>query len=341
MNSQKGFSALGLFLLGLTLLIIMSATGIFTPPKSEIEDKKTYQAVGSKNVNGHGILMTDLNFATPTLQPTTPQSPIIVPTAPPTPTRDPSLCVGYSKIQSCKCVDPYHISVYCEGRSPPATEDCRGNLSSCAGSISAKSDCVEYCAAKPVIYLYPKVPTYVDVEIITPGKFVESIPQIEVNRWTGVLAFPSGVLMYKNSYYRELFYDTSLDFVKAPNHGVFIESSKLKNELEFYIKKLGLIGDESDEFLTYWVPKLQALNKKYILFSVVDLDEKKRVDNVLFEPKPDTFIEFMAYFNGVDEKYPVKPLLLPLPPERLGFTAVEWGGVIEPSSYDEGSGFRN
>lgn len=340
---QQGFSVLGLFLLGLLMLAIMSYAGLFRIPKSEVLDTEGRSATGAKNVDGKSLLITELDFSEPT--PTTPPPTTPQPTVPiPTPTVRPAdACDGYAPVSGCTCYDPFHINVWCDGRLPPTTPDCEGTLAQCQDQITGKSNCREYCAAKPVIYLYPPIPTFVDVKITTPGQFVEHIPPLEfystgenetIAGWTKVLAQPSGVLFYNNYYYRELFYDTSLSYVRAPDHGKFIKTKNLKKELYEFVTELGLITDEANEFVDYWVPKLTSLNKKYIFTSIVDNDEKQRVDKVEITPKPDVFIEFMAYFNGVNEKFESKPLLLPKVPERKGFTAVEWGGVIEPSSYE-------
>ena len=89
---------------------------------------------------------------------------------------------------------------------------------------------------------------------------------------------------------------------------------------------------EQQEFLDYWMPKLTELHTPYVLVSVLDKTEKDRIDHVDISPKPDTKIEFLVYYKGLQIPYAqVTPLVLPQqPPARNGFTSVEWGGVIEP-----------
>lgn len=183
---------------------------------------------------------------------------------------------------------------------------------------------------KPVIYLYVDKPTFVDVTLLTPGQIVESIPTIETgNKWTDVLALPGGILKYQNNYYRELYYESSQEKVNPPDNGVFINTQNLEQELKTQVLKLGLLGIEADEFVDYWLPRLENLNKPYIFFSILSKEEKKRTDHVEISPKPDVFIEFIAYFKGVDEKFQTKSFAFPQVPNRKGFTAVEWGGVID------------
>lgn len=342
--SQAGFSAIGLFLLGLAMLAVMSYAGLFNVPKSDVTDTASYHASGSKAVDGGGLKMSTVTFDTPTPTPTT-----IPPTANPTtvpiviPTTNPNECPGYTPMNGCTCSSPKHPAVWCNGNLPPAQPDCEGTLSSCEGKISGKTNCIQYCALKPVIYLYPVTPTFVDVKITVPGNFVVSIPEIEdyrhpqhapgsnlsIGGWKNVLAFPSGILKYNGDYFRELFYESSFENVTAPDNGIFIPSENLKTQLSEIVKKLGLLGNEEEEFLSFWVPKLSSLNKKYIFFSILSQAEKDSIDKVEISPEPDTFIEFMAYFNGVDEKFAVKPFIFPSITKRSGFTAIEWGGIIE------------
>jgi preprotein translocase subunit SecA len=115
----------------------------------------------------------------------------------------------------------------------------------------------------------------------------------------------------------------------APNNGIFINSENLSEELKSSTEKLGLNSFESEEFVNYWTPRLTDLNKKYIFFSILDREEKERTDHVEISPKPDTFIQFIAYFKGFDEKFDTNEFVYPEKQERKGFTAIEWGGVID------------
>lgn len=188
-----------------------------------------------------------------------------------------------------------------------------------------------YCIGKPVIYLYPEIPMLVDVKVITKGNVVVSDPKIETGgKWTNVLAHPNGILFYKNFAYRELFYETESRTLNQPKSGFVVKSTNLEKELLSFIERLGLIReDEKDEFLDWWLPRLEAYDSPYWFVSILEKEEKERVDKVEILPKPDTFIEFIAYFRPLEKEVKVQELTLPPTPRRIGFTAVEWGGVIE------------
>lgn len=186
------------------------------------------------------------------------------------------------------------------------------------------------CYGKPVIYLYPTVPTLVDVSIKTKGRIVVSIPTYPAHGWKNVLAMPSGELVYQGNHYRELFYETSVDTVTQPDTGFVINRRNLHIELLSFITKLGLTKeDEQQEFLDWWIPRLEDLNSPYIFVSLVNQKEKDENDRVFISPKPDTFINFIVYFKPLNKYEKVEKLVLPPTPKRIGFTAVEWGGVID------------
>ncbi len=190
-----------------------------------------------------------------------------------------------------------------------------------------------YCIGKPVIYLYPTQVTEVDVLIKPEETIFVSDPLYPKGGWKNVIARPGGKLQYQGHTYRELFYETAQTDINPPTSGIIIKSDDLESELTEAITKLGLtLPEERQEFLEWWLPRLRALNSPYILFSVLTNEEKKRVDEVQVSPKPDTFIEFIAYFKALPGPISVEPLNLPSkPPARVGFTAVEWGGVIDNS----------
>jgi hypothetical protein len=148
--------------------------------------------------------------------------------------------------------------------------------------------------------------------------------------WQNVLAHPDGTLVYQGGIYKELYYETEVDHVRQPKTGFVIPTAQLEERLTHITSQLGLKDNERQEFLEYWLPQLYELNSPYILFSLVEPDEKERIDHVDISPKPDTFINFLAYFKPVSSPfYDIEPLILPQAPKRVGFTAVEWGGTIE------------
>lgn len=190
--------------------------------------------------------------------------------------------------------------------------------------------CIEY--DKPVLYLYPEEPTYVDVKLEVPGFVFKSIPEYPDEGWQDVLAYPNGTLIYKGKTYGDLFYETTV--VENPstrNEGILIARDTLYRDLDRLIVAYGLQGKERSDFLEYWVPRLQREGGSYYFTRILTWEEKNKVDLVHIDPKPDTFIHLLLEFKAVSRDYQFKRQSLPVKqPERKGFTVVEWGGrVIE------------
>lgn len=331
LSSQKGFSIALVFFLGLGLLILMNATGFFNPPTSPVTDTTQYTVSNNPKSASNSLHLIDLKFSTPTPTPksvTTPAPTQSVPL--------PSVCTpppgnycdhDTQLTSSCTCNPCLPVGLFCNGKKPPDNPDCTTADPSCQAIQHNNPSCVYYCLGKPVIYLYPQKPTFVTVTLGKPDTIIESIPSYGQG-WKDVLALPGGILKYQDKYYNELYYELSADKINPPANGIFINRDDLKPQLQNLTQKLGLLPNESQEFVDYWVPRLQQLNKPYILFSVLSNEEKERTDTVKISPTPDTFIEFIAYFKGVDKPYEITPLAFPETPKRIGFTAVEWGGVI-------------
>ena len=186
-----------------------------------------------------------------------------------------------------------------------------------------------FCLGKPVIYLYPTKDTPVNVKVNTPGSIVESIPAYTNTGWN-VLAHPNGNIEDNGKTYKELYYESSVTKVNAPKEGFIVEKNNAEVKLREITSKLGLIKPEQEEFLAYWLPKINNLNSPYIFISVIDKNEKERIDNVEIIPQPNTKIEFLVYFKPVYKPFSVPELNFPAKaPERIGFTSVEWGGTID------------
>lgn len=216
-------------------------------------------------------------------------------------------------------------------RPPPGVTE---QLSVSCGTWKLKLDSggQTWCVGKPVIYLYPPTATSVDVELFIPGEIYISIPKYPEGGWKNVLAHPDGTLIYNNEKYSELYYETKVKIRDIPTSGLIIPTSDLKNRLITITGKLGLNASEQADFMEYWMPLLKELKKPYIVFSLLAESEKERIDGVKMNPQPDVFINFIAYFKGVDMPIAIEPLVFPSVPERHGFTAVEWGGTIDPDS---------
>ena len=182
------------------------------------------------------------------------------------------------------------------------------------------SPAVEY-DAKPVLYLYPEEETTVNVQLDYHGQLTTTYPAYG-DGWT-VTAHPDGTLTDPATG-REHYclfwegvspveYDFSEGFVVPGNRRLPGGS----------LATLGLTDQEANEFLIYWLPKMEGNPYNLIAFQ----DEVYTKNAALsISPAPDTLLRIFMAWKGLEEPVEIEPQVL-TPTPRTGFTVVEWGGA--------------
>ncbi|SEK57039.1 BspA family leucine-rich repeat surface protein [Ruminococcus albus] len=178
--------------------------------------------------------------------------------------------------------------------------------------------------AKPVIYLYPENETDVHVEVeLTEADLSTTYPKYN-NGWD-VVAKPDGSLVNKadGTHHRYLFWDavncrTEFDFSK----GFCVAGSDTENFLKEKLSYMGLTEDEMNEFIVYWLPKME--HNKYNLIS---FQSDKYTDSAKLNitPEPDSMLRVFMTYTSLEDAVDIEPQELSTF-ERKGFTVVEWGG---------------
>lgn len=180
-------------------------------------------------------------------------------------------------------------------------------------------------AYKPIIYLYPTEDTEISVELLKDENLTCSYPKYK-DKWN-VLAQPNGNLkdLTTDRQLYALYYESenSIDF-KVENDGFVIKGEDTAEFLEEKLAILGLNERESEEFIIYWLPKLEANKYNYIRFAT--LDEINANMPLEINPSPDTIVRVLMTFKGLDNPIDVQEQQLKTP-DRAGFVAVEWGGT--------------
>ncbi len=181
-----------------------------------------------------------------------------------------------------------------------------------------------FAFGKPVIYLYPQQETDVHVELeLTSSELYSTYPKY--NDGWDVTAYPDGTLLNKadGSHHKYLFWEsvnasTRFDFSK----GFCVAGSDIESFLKEKLAYMGLTEEEMNEFIVYWMPKMEHNAYNLVTFQGDIYTDAARLD---ITPKPDSLLRvFMAYVpleNAVD----IEPQQLDTF-ERKGFTVVEWGG---------------
>ena len=93
--------------------------------------------------------------------------------------------------------------------------------------------------------------------------------------------------------------------------------------LEDALARLGLTEREANEFIIYWLPRMEGSPYNLISFQT---DAYTDAAELTIAPAPDTLIRVFMTWKGLDQpvEIPAQELTAPT---RTGFTAVEWGGA--------------
>ena len=180
---------------------------------------------------------------------------------------------------------------------------------------------------KPVIYIYPEKEMEVSVKLEAPERLTCVYP--EYNEEWNVIAKPDGTLINKETgrEYYSLYYESE-NIKKYTQEdlkeGFVIGKEEITSFLEEKLEILGLNYKESEEFIIYWLPRLQENEYIYIRFQTMEEIEKNMPLSI--SEQPDTLIRIVMEWKGLDKKIEVKEQNLEQV-TRSGFTVVEWGGT--------------
>ena len=76
----------------------------------------------------------------------------------------------------------------------------------------------------------------------------------------------------------------------------------------------------------YWLPVLEKNEKSLVYFETTE--EREEFNKLDISPKPDSLLRIAIHVKKVDKKTSIKEQKLKTF-KRTGFTAIEWGGVID------------
>jgi hypothetical protein len=179
------------------------------------------------------------------------------------------------------------------------------------------------CVAKPLIYLYPNAEIEVSVKLGNSHKISHSYPKYE-NEWV-VRAKPNGDLTYNNRTYYGLYWEGKNAPTFDTTKGFVVKGSDTITFLEEKLAILGLTEREANEFIIYWLPKLE--NNPYNFIAFASMEMQNEYMPLEINPKPNTLIRVMMVYKKLDNPIEVREQVLAPTPIRNGFTVVEWGGT--------------
>lgn len=177
---------------------------------------------------------------------------------------------------------------------------------------------------KPVIYLYPEEETQVEVSLALEGELTASYPDYG-GGWR-VLARPDGTLTdpATGREYYCLFWEGVSGADYDLSEGFVVAGEDTADFLERTLARLGLSDREANEFILYWLPRMEQHPYNLISFQTSAYTEAAALR---VEPQPDTVIRVFMAWKPLPAPVEAAPQHLPQGPERRGFTLVEWGGA--------------
>ena len=175
--------------------------------------------------------------------------------------------------------------------------------------------------AKPVIYLYPEEETLVTVRLDSDFRLTTTYPAYE-DGWT-VTAAPDGTLTDESGRkYYCLFWEGLSSWDYDFSQGFCVRGEDTAAFLEEALRDVGLTDREANEFLIYWLPKMESNAYNLLSFQTAAYTDHARLT---VNPQPDTMLQVYLAWKALEEPVDIEPQTLTAP-DRQGFTLVEWGG---------------
>lgn len=175
---------------------------------------------------------------------------------------------------------------------------------------------------KPVIYLYPIKKTNVFVNLNFDGTFTCTYPKIN-DGWK-VVAEPDGTLTDKTGRtYGYLFWEGDTKVPMEFNEGFCVAGKDTEAFLLDKLAYLGLNDKEINDFMVFWLPRMQDNPYNVISFQT---DNYLKAAQLKVSPQPDTMVRVFMAWKKADNFVHIKEQKL-AKTQRKGFALVEWGGT--------------
>ena len=183
--------------------------------------------------------------------------------------------------------------------------------------------CTDMKSEKPVIYLYPEQAQEVYVQLELDGEFTCTYPEYD-NGWK-VKAYPDGTLrdQVTGKEYNYLFWEGTSETEYDLSRGFVVEGKDTAGFLEEKLAYLGLNEKERNEFIVYWLPRMEDNKYNLITFQGEDYTEHAKLK---ISPEPDIILRVFMVYKPLDKAIDIPEQELE-PFEREGFTVIEWGGA--------------
>ncbi|MBI3379674.1 hypothetical protein HY029_02895, partial [Candidatus Gottesmanbacteria bacterium] len=188
--------------------------------------------------------------------------------------------------------------------------------------------------SKPAIYLYPQKETSVTVKLHPEGFLTLSDPPYNSEKGWQVIAYPDGTIQTTDNKqqitkYPYLYYEARLEKIPVVTSGFVIKKSDLTSFLPDKLHSLGLNNREIQDYMEYWLPRLNNISENYLLIYFMNKNQIDTIEPLDIDMKIDSEIRIRTYFKPLISPIDIKQQNLEPPPVRNGNALVEWGGILD------------
>ena len=183
----------------------------------------------------------------------------------------------------------------------------------------------ETADAKPVDYLYPETEMEVTVKLDYDGELTCTYPAYD-GGWT-VTARPDGTLTDEHGQTYNYLYWEGVDHTASDfSRGFCVPGADTAAFLEDALARLGLTRRAANEFIVYWLPRMEPSPYNLVAFPCdAYTDHARRT----VTPEPDSMLRVFMAWKALESPIDIPAQDLPAF-DRTGFAVVEWGGAEVP-----------
>ena len=189
--------------------------------------------------------------------------------------------------------------------------------------VVSTEECNPDIVYKPIIYIYPTKEMDLTIKLKNDKLLTHTYPKYN-DSWNIHVDTVGNIYDYKtNRNYYALYWEAIDNNEINMNEGFVVEGKDTIKFLEEKLEYLGLNEREINEFIVYWIDKLENNKYNYIRFRCTE--EVNKFMPLEFSVNPDTLIRVIMDYKPLNEKINIKEQELEKT-IRNGFTVVEWGG---------------